>query len=140
MKKRAVMAVLLLVALWPFAHRILVARYDLNPWKFFGWAMYTTPAPPILLVLLTKQAKDVVPLNQQRLVAPAKETIVRFLVERHTLGKLRRPDDVAQSVFGVRKDLHWLVVIVQKMALDQETARMISTKDRYVYDRSQFGS
>ncbi len=134
------MAVLLLVALWPFAHRILVVRYDLNPWKLSGWAMYTTPAPPILLVLHTKHEKGVVPINQQRLAAPARETIVRFLVERHVLGKLRRPDDVAQSVFSVRNDLHSLVVIVEKMALDQETARMVSTKERYVYDRSQFGS
>ncbi len=140
MKKRAVIAVLLLVALWPFAHRILVVRYDLNPWKLSGWAMYTTPAPPILLVLHTKQEKGVVPINQQMLAAPARETIVRFLVERHVLGKLRRPDDVAQSVFSVRNDLHSLVVVVEKMALDQETARMVSTKERYVYDRSQFGS
>lgn len=75
------------------------------------------------------QEKGVVPINQQRLAAPARETIVRFLVERHVLGKLRRRDDVAQAVFSVRNDLHSLVVVVEKMALDQETARMVSTKD-----------
>ena len=39
-KQRLVFAVLALLAVWPLAHRVLVWRYDIAPWRFFGWAMY----------------------------------------------------------------------------------------------------
>ncbi len=32
-----------LVALWPIAHVVLVRKFDLNPWKLGGFAMYAVP-------------------------------------------------------------------------------------------------
>ena len=40
-------------ALWPIGHAALVARYDVDPWKLAGWAMYTRPTPPLLVALFT---------------------------------------------------------------------------------------
>ena len=42
-KARVVGTLLLLVAVWPLAHRQLVVRFDVNPWKLYGFAMYCTP-------------------------------------------------------------------------------------------------
>ena len=43
MKRRLVAAGLLLFALWPPLHFALVRRYDVDPWKLFGFAMYSVP-------------------------------------------------------------------------------------------------
>jgi hypothetical protein len=42
---KRILACILLVAvcIWPMAHYGLVRALDLNPWKWFGWAMYTVP-------------------------------------------------------------------------------------------------
>ena len=36
---------LCMVGGWPPIHRALVWRFELNPWEFFGWAMYAAPRP-----------------------------------------------------------------------------------------------
>jgi len=40
--------VLASVALWPLGHAWMVARYDANPWRLGGWAMYATAPPEVV--------------------------------------------------------------------------------------------
>lgn len=42
-KRRAWRAILSALALWPLLHFTLVKQYAINPWKFFGLAMYCRP-------------------------------------------------------------------------------------------------
>jgi len=42
-RARAAVAVLTLLAVWPYAHRVLVERYHLGPWRYFGFAMSCYP-------------------------------------------------------------------------------------------------
>ena len=46
-KQYVLAGLLLLLALWPLAHRALVVRYRVDPWRLFGWAMYCTPKLPL---------------------------------------------------------------------------------------------
>jgi len=43
-KRRLALALLAFVAAWPLVHRALVARFELDPWKHAGFAMYAAPS------------------------------------------------------------------------------------------------
>ena len=75
---------LVFVALWPFVHLGLVARYEINPWKLGGFAMYTTPVPPVQVVLFEQgRAGGMTPIDE-RLLPP--------LTLLHHLQLLQRPN------------------------------------------------
>lgn len=135
MKRRLVLTLLATLALWPLVHRVLVARYDLNPWKLAGFAMYTTPTPPVLVVVLHDAGGRLAALDERALPVPARRALDRFRAERHALGRLRRPDDLARALFRARPDLDVLVVLVQRIQLDPATARMTSVRERFAYER-----
>ena len=44
-KRKIVLAGLVVVTAWPAVHHGLVRALDLNPWHWFGWSMYTVPPP-----------------------------------------------------------------------------------------------
>lgn len=135
MKRGVVVAVLLFVAFWPLVHRGLVARYDVNPWKLAGFAMYTTPTPPVQVVLFRRGAGGLVPIDERSLSPELQRRLARFRVERHALGALRRPDALGAALLEARPELAWVVVAVQRMQLDPGSARMTSRREQFVYER-----
>ena len=138
MKRGVVVAILAWVTLWPLVHRGLVARYDVNPWKLGAFAMYTTPTPPVLAVLLGPGDGGLVPLDESALPDSVRREGDAFRMRRHALGEWARPDTWAEAVLSARPDLNGVVVMVQRMILDRQTARMSSRSGRYVYSRADF--
>ena len=136
MRRRVGIAILMWVALWPLAHRALVAAYDINPWKLGGWAMYTTVRPPVLVVLFTKNGDAFVPVARAGLSRSTRDALTTFQAERHALGKLRQPRDVARRVLEDRRELSSIVIVVQTPTLDRRTARITARRDVYEYDRA----
>ncbi|HEX6130870.1 MAG TPA: hypothetical protein VF044_04015 [Actinomycetota bacterium] len=134
-KRRLVLLVVGAVALWPFAHRVAVARLDVNPWKLAGWAMYATPTPPILVAIFRPVPGGWALVDRLALPPAARKVLDRFERERHAIGDLRTPDDVARAVLAARRDLAEIAVVVERKRLDPATARMTSRKARYHYDR-----
>jgi len=134
-KRTVVIAVLAFAAIWPLAHRAMVTRYDLNPWKFAAWAMYTTPTPPVIVALFTKQGGGFVVVDEAGFSPHVRALLTEFRRERHALGKLRKPDRLARAALRARPDLSSIVVVVQKMTLDRSTALMTSSREIYDYDR-----
>ena len=136
--KRAIaVAILVWVCLWPLAHRVLVAIWDVNPWKLGAFAMYATPTPPVQVVLLKKGNAGLVPIDERTLPQGVRAVLDRFRIERHALGRLRLPDDVGRATLRASPNLEWLVVAVQRMLLDSDSARMTSRRDEYVYERTE---
>ncbi len=138
MKEAVVTFVLLWAGVWPLIHRGLVARYDLNPWKHSGWAMYSTPKPPIVVAVLKRVEKGHAVLDERTLPSAARDALDRFRTRRHAIGKFAEPRDAAQAILETSSDVGSLVVMVQTFHLDPTTARMTSVMDRYVYSRRDF--
>ena len=139
MRQRIAIGLLVFVAAWPLAHRALVARFDVNPWKLSGFAMYTTATPPVLVVLMVEDPTPPAalrPLDEVGLPADTRDAIDAFRRDRHALGRLVSPDTAAQSVLHARPDLDHVLVVVQRMWLDPSTASMDSEKQNYLYDRT----
>jgi hypothetical protein len=137
-KRSVVLAVLAVVALWPLAHRALVALWGIHPWKLSSWAMYASPVPPSLTLVLVPEGRHWTPLDEAALPASARSVLRDFRRDRTALGWLRPPSDVAEAVFEADPDLEALVVAIQRFELDHESARITSVKDQYTYVREEF--
>ncbi|MEW6272925.1 MAG: hypothetical protein AB1689_26920 [Thermodesulfobacteriota bacterium] len=134
-KARVALAVVALTALWPLCHRALVAGLDVNPWKLGGFAMYTTATPPLLVGVFGEREGRLAAIEPGTLPVDVRTLLRRFEQERHALGALRSPDDVARRVLTARPELDRVVVVVQRMALDPDTARMTARRRQYAYRR-----
>lgn len=137
-RERVAVAAIAFVAFWPLVHRGLVAAYDVNPWKLGGWAMYTAATPPVLVVAFEPRGEGGVPIDRTRLPVYAQQALQRFELRRHVLGNLHRPDEFAAHLLRARSDLPEVVILVQRMVLDPETARMTARTMHYTYDRAGF--
>lgn len=134
--KKAIVAVVLAIAsLWPLAHRVIVPIFDLNPWKFSGWAMYTVPSPPPMAFVLKIEAGTVVPIEYTPLV---KRRLDEFRHRRRALGTLQRPTELARSVFEANPGLDEFIILVHKTNLDHKTALITLSKADYFYERDPF--
>lgn len=133
---RVILAVVGFVAIWPLLHRGIVAAYDVNPWKLGGFAMYTTPTPPVLAVAFEPRGDDGVPIRNENLPLVAQLAHRDFEGRRWVLGELHRPDGFAREVLRARPELGEVIVLVQRMVLDPSSARMESRTVHYTYDRN----
>ena len=129
-------AVVASAALWPLVHRGVVARFDVNPWKLGGLAMYAAVTPPVLVGLFEARPGGYRVIDPRPLPLWVRQRLEGFERERHALGDLRRPDDLARAVLEARPDLAELSLLVQRMRLDPSSAAMVSRKVRYRYDRA----
>jgi hypothetical protein len=129
------LGLLLFVAIWPLLHRGLVAEFQLNPWKLGGFAMYATATPPLRVTVFRNTSDGVAPLDERRLPAAIREELMRFRIRRHALGRLHSADDVGRSILAALPEIDWIVVSIQRMTIDPETARMRSSRNRYRYSK-----
>jgi hypothetical protein len=136
-KKRIVVSVLMLAALWPLAHRALAAHYRINPWKLGAWAMYTTATPPVVVVPFAKRSRGLAVIDVRTLPAAVRASYDDFRISRHALGRLRRPDELGRAILRAREDVDTVVVAVQTTTLDAETGLMRGDKDLYEYSRKR---
>lgn len=136
MRRTVLLLVIALAGLWPFAHAAVVARYDVDPWKLGGWAMYTRPSPPLLVALFTKVGGGFQPIPESSLPRPALAELESFRRERHALGKLREPRKLGIRTLEGRSDLSSVIVVVQKARLDNDTATMHLDRVVFEYDRA----
>lgn len=134
-KARIAVAVVLLVALWPLGHRALVAFAGTNPWKLGGFAMYAAPAPPLQIAVYGLRDGQLARIDPAALPAHVRASLQRFEVERHALGELRRPDDVARAILAAAPAVSQLSVVVQRTVLRSDDARLASERMQYSYDR-----
>jgi hypothetical protein len=134
-KKRAILALLLLIAVWPLVHRVLVMRFEMNPWKLGGFAMYAGAVPPLRVTVFHDSARGVVPLDERRLPAAVRQRLRQFRIERHALGQFRSADDAGRAILSALPEQEWVVISVQRLTLDPATARMRASRKRYRYQQ-----
>ena len=134
-KQRLVVAVLAVLAAWPLAHRALVRRYDLDPWRFFGWAMYCTPKLPADVYLFTIEngVRTAVPVDE---LTPAHRRSVYALRARRGLwGTLASPSRAGAALLAARPNAAAVEVVVSKWYLDPTTATIATHDERYQFTR-----
>jgi len=134
-KKRILVAWLVLFAIWPLAHRVIVARYDTSPWKLFGWAMYVQPTLPATLRITGLRQGEEVQLDASRLPGEAAAALEDFRNERVMLGDLRPPNDVGEALLEEVPDLSRVTIVVHRMRIHPDSDRIGVQIRRYDYGR-----
>ena len=137
MKRRVVGVFLIAFALWPLIHRGLVWSYDVDPWKLFGFAMYSVPGPmKTVRVFQMSQAGRGRMLDFER-YAPAEQRVVdRFRQRRRALGRLASMEPLGQSMLELHPDWEGAMIAVVTLALDRETARLQTSVREQILWRS----
>lgn len=122
-----VMRVLALcVVLWPLAHAALVARFEIDPWEFFGWAMYSQPAARVQVRVEVGRGGELEPL---RAMGALRKEIERYARRRTALGRLASPRTLADTVFAADPSIETVEIVHRRIRLDQESAMLVSTDD-----------
>jgi hypothetical protein len=122
-KKRVVIAVLAASFVWPLVHYGLVRRLDLNPWNWWGWAMYTRPAPRVRASAVSlDDGRDLnlagLPPERARAVRAAYDA---FSTARMELGELVSPAAFARALLSAYPDVGGVRIVVQKVEMDPAT-------------------
>jgi hypothetical protein len=127
-------AALAALAAWPLVHRLLVARLDLDPWRFFGMAMYCVPKPRIGVAAYTVSNG-----RRENLVvregSATHEAIQAFILHREAWGRRFAPDVLAAALARVLR-VDELEILIREHRLDVASARIVQSDTAYRYDRA----
>lgn len=134
-KKRLAASLVIGYLLWGGVHRYLVHRFEINPWKFGGMAMYAIPAPKISIGFFEPRPDGGLrPLEISR--EPADQPLfLRYFQDRRHAGRLLPPDALAERIFAQRQDVDACAIVVTRLSLDSETATIVSSRRGYRYHR-----
>ena len=110
-KRRALIALLIALAVWPFIHFALVQTHGINPWRFFGFAMYCVPRRLVFLDAFARVGDREAPMPFPSSGPPPE--VVDYIDRRWAWGPGLEPDGLATMILaaepaltGVRIDVH----------------------------------
>jgi len=122
-------------AVWPGAHRVIVAIYDTNAWRLGGFAMYATPpARTAIIIVETRDGQQTI-LSTSDQPAGLLEKRQRFAIRRGVLGRMLPPDALAEAYFDALPEAEHIEVVIRREILSASTARIERSEVIYVYDR-----
>ncbi len=134
-KQRLVCAFLVVFALWPLAHRALVASQSINPWRYAGWAMYCTPKLPVEVALVPERDGQPVDLD---LPQPVRDKASRFADRRAVAGRFADPRALAGFALD-SMEIDSVVVTLEHSRLDPRTDRVAARREYLRYSRDDEG-
>jgi hypothetical protein len=126
-KRRLLQGLVVVLALWPAVQFTLTRTHDVNPWKLFGWAMYSVPGPRLelrVIGLLADGRATLIP--RQAYGGDERREAARFFNYSAELGDLASSDALAQAVLAARPQLDAVVIGVLRYRIDPQTARIVS--------------
>ncbi|HJS73094.1 MAG TPA: hypothetical protein VJ921_02320 [Vicinamibacteria bacterium] len=135
-KARIALGGLAALLLWPPVHWRLVETHALDPWKFFGFAMYCRPSiPPSLDAWILVHGRRV-EYPAQEWPADARLLLRRFLRDRQILGTWRSPNAVAHAILRARPDAEQVLLVVRHPRLESGTGLVGEREFRYGFARA----
>ena len=133
-KKKIVEGFIGLFLLWPFVHRALVAEYDVNPWRLFGFAMYCTPhRVGVRIADRTKGRGEM--LSSRAQPQSVRDAVRLFYRKRAAFGMLHSPKRLADEIFASSPHIARLEVRVSLRRLDPSVSRLKVKTLVYQYAR-----
>jgi hypothetical protein len=134
-KQRLVAAALALLAVWPLAHAALVARYHIDPWRFFGWAMYSTPKLPVRISIYERRGDERVRVAVDDLDPVLRKARQRLVNRRLRWGSLAPVDGFGRQLLAARPEAEVIEIDVHHWYLDRATAHIAARSETFTYRR-----
>jgi hypothetical protein len=132
--RRVVCCLLVALALWPALHHALVARYQLDPWEFFGWSMYAAPLPRLQVGVFERVGGEERVLYAR---GEAKRRVTEYARLRVTVGEFAPDREFATWVLAQDASREAVILVLRRWRLDRETARLAHDDRRLVFERDR---
>ncbi len=130
LRKKALWVGVVLCMLWPAAHFALARNVGFDPWKFFGWAMYSCPAPEVEVSYA--EIRDGRPLAFTPTPELAEE-LRRFADRRAALGNWADPAPLVQRIFQERPDADAIALGIRRWSIDPKSGLRSAIDSQQVY-------
>jgi hypothetical protein len=134
-KRRAVLALLWAVGLWPALHVGLSFAVGLNPWKLAGWGMYAAPQIPATLRIVAHTPDEVGTYELRTLQPELQPVAERFLRSRLGLGRLIEPRELGAALLELYPAVDGFTIEVVQPVLRRGSAMIEERTWSYRYDR-----
>lgn len=128
--------VLSVLLVWPVVHRALVGATGINPWRFFGFAMYCVPKPRLTLRSYVVQDGERLRLTIKK-KSPARQAARRFSYYRKAWGSSFEPDEFARVILDSRPDFPQVDIEVFERRLGRDSGLIIEQRFTYRYVRDE---
>lgn len=138
----------LAAVLWPGAHLVWVARMDVDPWEFFGWAMYARPAARVQVRIEVERGPADVGAGEGaepaaseplRAMGALRRELERYARRRSTLGRHADDGPLRAGVFAHDGSISALTIVERNVRLDLDSAKLVGDLERRRYVRSEAG-
>jgi hypothetical protein len=123
-----VLLVLVVATIWPAVHVFVTDRLELDPWRFGGWAMYTTVRPQVIAEVRVAQGDRFVPLPDGDL--EMKMMLRRASARTAILGRLASPRPLADLVFA-RTPYLAVELLLRRIAVDRHSGAFSCRRRTY---------
>ena len=120
---------------WPLVHYQLVRVYELDPWKFGGWAMYTVVnfIPKVEVFAVRDGEREQIGLGRHDL--PGSRTAREELVfDTKFYGKLADAAPLARIAASEIGGDVAIEVVITRYFLDRRSARVSATRRSFFYE------
>ena len=131
---RLATALLVAVMVWPGVQHVLARSLELDPWAFFGFAMYSVPNLRVNVRAAGLEADggepdwNAIPVSSYRLLNDYAEARARY-------GLLLPPDGLAEALFERQPEISALLIRVRRWQISPETSRLEAVDRDAVYRR-----
>lgn len=135
MKARVVGALLAAVTFWPLVQLVLVARWDVSPWKLAGWGMYSTPRFDRVGMEVYGGRAD---RAEEQLTAPSPAVAgaaTAFLESYRWLRGLAPRDAFIDAILADHPQWEKVRLIVFRPDLDANTGMVVMRRAEYTHPR-----
>ena len=116
---RIVFTFLVVFALWPWVHFGLTQHYELDPWKYGGWAMYVIPKLDPSVEIASEEATKWAILSKATASPQLRRETRRFISSRRVWGRLASSDALVAQVFRDKPEASAVEIRVRTFALDE---------------------
>lgn len=131
-RRNSMLAVVLLVLVWPVVHLGLVALTRVDAWEFFGWAMYSKPATRVQIRVEVERGGQAKPL---RAMGELRRRVEEYARARTALGDFSSPADLLAATFASDASIESVVIIERDVQLDLDSAILIAKDEWLRFER-----
>ncbi len=131
-RRKLMLAIVAFVLLWPVAHAGLVARYQIDPWEFFGWSMYALPAARVQVRVEVERAGEIRPL---RAMGAMRRRVTAFARRSTALGDFAPTVSLAREILAEDSTIDAVIIVTREIVLDRASTVLVARDVRHRHER-----
>jgi len=131
---RVATGMLAFVIAWPLVQHGLARSLELDPWSFFGFAMYAVPNLKLTVRAAVPGAAGE-PLDWNAVPVSSYGLLREYAERRARFGKLLPPDALAAELLERHPEIPGVVVRIRRWQISGESSRLEAVDSDFAYRR-----